>query len=338
MAAPLPFPFRLVFLKIFFYFLGMMNRDVRRYPTAMTADAPILKEYREVFQRYAADGIIDLDVRLKHKFNFRISKVEELMDGLDGVLPPTRLSQYIVTFVQEGQGKKTIGEITFPVESNTLFVIPKSVAHSSTYQPGAIKGYFLSFNLDFFLQTVFPSRHIGRRLFTTTIIPYLVLTNEQALQLTTVFEYLIEEYHGDRVNKAELLAIKTLELLILCDRFFAEAGRITGFKSSSALLEAFRDLVRKQYAQHRSVKFYANALHIHANHLNFIVKKQTGQTAKQIIDEQVLLEAKSLLNSTSLSIKEIAYRLGFEEPDRFSSFFRKHEQRSPTQYKQQYLI
>jgi AraC family transcriptional activator of pobA len=306
----------------------------------MTDDEIILKEYREVFRKYAADGIIDLDVRLKHKFDFRINRVEELMEGLNGVLPSVRLSQYFVVFLREGLGEKTIGRFSFPVQPNTLFVVPKRVTHSSRYVPDTCKGYFLSFNLDFFLQAVFPSRHIvDRGIFKAAVIPYLILGKEQAALVSAIFEYLIEEFHAERVNKSELLAIKTLELLILCDRFFTNAGHIPAPNASNMLFDQFQEAIQVNYIQEKTVKFYADALHVHANHLNFIVKKQTGQTAKQMIDEQVLLEAKSLLNSTSLSIKEIAYRLGFEEPDQFSSFFRKRQKLSPTQYKQQrYLI
>ena len=69
--------------------------------------------------------------------------------------------------------------------------------------------------------------------------------------------------------------------------------------------------------------------------MNHIVKKATGLTAKQTISKRIVIEAKYLLSSTTLSVKEIAYELGFEDANYFISFFKKEQQTTPTQYRTQ---
>ena len=89
--------------------------------------------------------------------------------------------------------------------------------------------------------------------------------------------------------------------------------------------------------EQRSVKFYADQLNVHPNYLNSIVKKQTGLTAKESIQNRLLLETKYLLHSTNLSIKEIANQVGFTDPNYFTSFFSKLENISPGNYRSSFV-
>ena len=62
-----------------------------------------------------------------------------------------------------------------------------------------------------------------------------------------------------------------------------------------------------------------------------------GKSPKTIIDERVTLEAKRLLIHTNLSIKEVGYDLGFEEPTNFIKYFRKHNNKTPIEFRESYL-
>src|SRR5258708_36073594 len=99
----------------------------------MTDDLTIIREYKEAFRKYTKDGIIDLDNRLKYKFNFQIHRLEEVVKELKGKVPPNRQSQYFITLIKRGSGQKRIGNFNFPIQNNTLMVIPKRVMHSSSY-------------------------------------------------------------------------------------------------------------------------------------------------------------------------------------------------------------
>jgi AraC family transcriptional regulator, transcriptional activator of pobA len=74
-------------------------------------------------------------------------------------------------------------------------------------------------------------------------------------------------------------------------------------------------------------------LTVHPNHLNAVVKRITGKTASQIIQEQLIVQAKSLLLTTELSIKEVAYQMGFDEPTHFNAFFKKMTQHTPAVFR-----
>ena len=84
--------------------------------------------------------------------------------------------------------------------------------------------------------------------------------------------------------------------------------------------------------------FYADKLTVHPNHLNAVVKRITAKTATAIIQDQLIISAKSLLRQTNLSAKEIAFRLHFTEPTHFNSFFKKATTFTPQQYREKHIL
>lgn len=78
-------------------------------------------------------------------------------------------------------------------------------------------------------------------------------------------------------------------------------------------------------------------MNVSEKRLNQATTKTMGKSPKTIIDERVLLEAKRLLIHTTLSVKEIGYNLGFEEPTNFIKYFRKHTQKTPIVFRERYL-
>ena len=95
----------------------------------------------------------------------------------------------------------------------------------------------------------------------------------------------------------------------------------------------FLDLLTEHHSQQRSVGFYASRLHITPKYMSSLIKEVSGRSAAQWIDEYVILEAKSLLKYSDLSIQEIAYRLNFSTQSFFGKYFKQHTGMSPGQYK-----
>ncbi|MCF0048461.1 helix-turn-helix domain-containing protein [Dyadobacter sp. LJ53] len=99
------------------------------------------------------------------------------------------------------------------------------------------------------------------------------------------------------------------------------------------ITNAFRKLVAEHFPEHKEVAYYANELHITPKYLSEVLQVELGKTAKTLIDEYVIMEAKSLLKQTSLSIQEICYWLGFEDASHFNKFFKKLTDTTPGEYR-----
>lgn len=92
-------------------------------------------------------------------------------------------------------------------------------------------------------------------------------------------------------------------------------------------------LIEKHYIDHKETGFYAEKLKITTHHLNDIVRLLRGTTVKKMINQRLILEAKRELSFGALTIKEIAFRLGFNDTSYFSRFFKKHTGKTPDYFK-----
>jgi AraC family transcriptional regulator, transcriptional activator of pobA len=302
--------------------------------SANCGDQNILHNYEVIYGKNRRNGVIDLDKHMKHSSPFQVYRLEDLMTKIDGEIPPSRQSPYMIALIKKGRGEKRIGLFNFPVKNNTLFIVPKRVVHSCKLLMSECSGYMLNFDLDFFLSSAFPKQYISnRRVLKYGIRPYMYLDDQQANVLSQIFESIISEHINGGTEKKEMIAIKLLELLIDCDRFFSKAKLIHEDQTSHPTVEKFTELVEFHYSQKRNVQYYAEALNIHPNHLNFILKKHSGLNAKESINNRIILESKFLLSYTSFIIKEIAYKLGFDDPNNFSTFFQKCTGTTPLAYR-----
>lgn len=99
------------------------------------------------------------------------------------------------------------------------------------------------------------------------------------------------------------------------------------------VFEQFIHLVRDHYKAQRSVTFYADKLCLTPKHLSNVVKGLTGKSAGAWIDDYVILEAKALLKSTTLTILQVSEALNFANQSFFGKYFKQHTGVSPTQYR-----
>lgn len=103
------------------------------------------------------------------------------------------------------------------------------------------------------------------------------------------------------------------------------------------ITSAFRQLLATHVKKEKSPSFYAAQLHISEIYLNEAVKKTTGCNITHWIMNEVILEARRLLSYSDMSVKEIAYLLGYEDYAYFSRVFKKATQTSPVAFRANYL-
>ena len=99
------------------------------------------------------------------------------------------------------------------------------------------------------------------------------------------------------------------------------------------LFEKFKALLVKEFLKQRAVGYYANRLHVTRKYLSEVIKKNSGKTAKDWIDDLIILEAKVLLQNKSITINQVSDALNFSNQSVFGKFFKKHTGLSPLQYR-----
>ncbi|MFP7655789.1 helix-turn-helix domain-containing protein [Chryseobacterium proteolyticum] len=99
-----------------------------------------------------------------------------------------------------------------------------------------------------------------------------------------------------------------------------------------ALFLKFLENVRRNFSQNYPVSYFADILGTTEAKLNEVSKLHTNKTALNVIYSLIISESKRLLLYEKLTVKEIAYQLGFNDPFYFSNFFKKHTSLSPKDY------
>ena len=109
---------------------------------------------------------------------------------------------------------------------------------------------------------------------------------------------------------------------------------IKTISSSRKLFNNFCKLLCEHCREHHEVKFYADRLCITPYYLSRITHRIFDVSPKELIDRQIVMEIKSLLTSTELSVKELAERYCFESSSYLGRYFRRHLGMTPSEYRQ----
>lgn len=160
-----------------------------------------------------------------------------------------------------------------------------------------------------------------------------VLPEHEIREFATLFRK-IQQEKATAGNKSRFMILSLLtQLYILSERRIdAERPVAAAHDSYHAKHIRFLELLEKHYAEVKSIRQYADWLHITPKHLNRINKALVNKTTSDIITGRVILEAKRMLSHTDLNFAEIALRLGYPDYAYFSKVFRKQEGVSPSAF------
>jgi len=249
-------------------------------------------------------------------------------------------------FVKDGKGKYTIDEHTFEVQPHSIYFTNPS--NYRTFSWERVEDIFLitfdeTFLKNYISQQIFEEFPF---LLTETVRPKVV-TDEYYAALTAIYLLINDNYRSDSPVKFKVIGHLLAALLLKIKAYFWEDyNPIYEGNRSSQIVIAFKRLLEKHYRDLSAgkadvvyrVQDYANAQQLHPNYLSNVIKIKTGKPIATWIAEKSTAEAKSLLLNGNLSIKEVAYKLGFTEPAHFSTFFKKHTGLTPVQYRKQHHL
>jgi AraC-like DNA-binding protein len=164
------------------------------------------------------------------------------------------------------------------------------------------------------------------------------ITEHQSETLSKSLSLLEDIFNAaDDHKQVVLQSMLKVCLSIFASLFENEIRKNTSVNSRPGIITSgFRKLLTKQFKTVKSPADYAAAMNITPSYLNEVVKDTTGRPVSYWIQNEVVLEAKRLLCYTSLSVKEIAFTLGYEDHAYFSRLFRKAAGKSAGQFRDTY--
>ena len=175
------------------------------------------------------------------------------------------------------------------------------------------------------------------------IVPPRILSEEKFKEFENLYKQIFNEYQKSSVYKNKILGNLFVVLLLkLKENFWLDYNPILEGSRNSLIVKSFKQLLESEFRKIRrkqqnevklKAQYFAEKLNLHPNYLNSVIKTKTGKSLNEWIVLRTLSTAQELLKNTTLSIKEIAYQLGFSEPTHFNRFFKKQHSTTPNSYR-----
>lgn len=237
------------------------------------------------------------------------------------LMQPRRLTTYFIVFIESGSMTYNfdLQDVTVS-EGQLLFAMPNQIFRPSPKIDG-LKYFKILFdeNTLAFLPQQFP--FLVNPLH-SQIIDFVDAARNRVRK---VFEILNQMLYVDQHPTDTEIILSYINSLLaeLNSDYFKNTEPINILNSNLSKFVEFKLMVETHLTEQPSVNAIAEKLSLTTNGLYRIVKEYSGVSPKDFFTNRLIIEAQRKLQYSSLSVKELAYELGFNDPDYFSRFFKK---------------
>ena len=245
---------------------------------------------------------------------------------------PHKVSFYQLAWINKGSATHRVDFQDICIRENEILVI----------SPGQICEFDISSDYSgkmiLFTDSFFSVSELDTIFLHTSEVFSLVKQNRVISICPLLMNSLVNLLEEEMKNESDKFQAGISQSLLRIVLFEAERNlSSTQSHNIPSIARDFYDAVEKHFKENKKLEYYTNLLAVGEKALSKEIKQLTGETPKAYIDRRVVLEAKRLLGYSSLSVKEIGFMVGFEEPSNFNNFFRKHTQLTPIQFRNESL-
>lgn len=253
---------------------------------------------------------------------------------------------YSVGLKRNINAKFNYGQQQYDFDSGVLsFVSPLQFLKIEINQDAIVypTGWLLLIHPDFLWNTPLVKKIKSYEFFQYAVNEALFLSEKEENVIVSILQNIEKEYQSNIDKFSQELIVAQLETLLIYSERFYERQFFTRKKSNCELLERFEKVFSHYFQNGKllekgipTVTDIAEQLNISPNYLGTLLRIHTKQSTQQHIQSKLIDHAKERLSTTSFSVSEIAYELGFEHPQSFSKLFKKKTQMSPLEFRQSF--
>ncbi len=256
-----------------------------------------------------------------------------------GTMSPHIHEFYQIIWFRHGNGTHRVDFTDYPVTDNTIFFVAPGQIHAFDGKEN-YEGVVILFNASFLAdeetsESVFLKYNVFNAY---DSIPYYKVNNEEAERLMGFVNEMNREYSlTEAFAHKDYMQYLVRMFLIRVQRSGkrGEEPKLYVSNIANRTLIRFRQLLEQNFRRVHTVQEYADLLNMSVRTLTKYVSQSAHRSPLQIINDRVVLEAKRLLQHTSLDIKEIGYGLGFEDPSYFAKFFKRLTGMMPSEFRKE---
>lgn len=255
-------------------------------------------------------------------------------------MPYNRRAYYKISLIR-GKNRAEYADKVIQVEKNALLFATPKVPYHWVPQDDDQSGSFCVFTADFMIKNKSGVSLDDLPIFHPGAFPVFEISDEEADEIAVTFRKMKKEIASEYEFKYDLLRNYVLELVHYGQKLQPATAVQSTQNAATRIIALFIELLERQFPIEsptqtlvlRSAKEYAERLAVHVNHLNKVLKENTGKTTTEIIAGRMVQEAKILLKQTDWNVSEIAFSLGFDEVAHFSNFFKKQTAMAPLAFR-----
>ena len=252
---------------------------------------------------------------------------------------PCRIDACVIGVGTEGETKVSLNLREYRLKKDSIFVFgPKNIlqVHSDEY----FKADVIVISPDFMRRINIDLKNMMPLFLQFAANPCLTLSPGESLSLRSFIAQVERETRGPETQFSYdiisgLIAATIYKVGDILNHYLADqpAEQNVAHNRAEEYFKRFIQLLGDHFRTERSVGFYAHQLCITPKYLTTLIKRISGQSVSEWIDNYVILEAKTLLKYSNMSVQEIAYYLNFPNQSFFGSYFKRNTAMSPSQYK-----
>lgn len=279
--------------------------------------------------------------------NFGMDRSPQLLDDGFGLystagtkrnIGPIKTEYFRIGLTVKGGAGFDVGLEKYRTQRNSiLFSIPGQVFSLHDCSPD-FTAYYMLFTEPFISDSLIGLRRKLQFPFLTyTGVQCFMLDDATAQDVQRLILLMNDEVKKNQAGCSEMIRLYIQQILVHANRNYGDI-LLSGYGAPGTLQQLYNSylkLVSHHFLTVRKVSDYAAMLHVTPDHLNRAVKSCSDKTARELIDEMMLMEAKTYLLYSSMTIAEIAYKLDFSDPSHFHHFFRKLCRKTPLEFRRQ---
>ena len=252
---------------------------------------------------------------------------------------PSRLNALIIGVGTEGETSLTSNLQEFRLKKDSLVIFsPKHILQVQSNN--RFKAHLIVIAPDFLKRINIDTKRMMPLFLQFGSLPCMELTQAESQSLRSFISMVEQELKGSETDFSSeiiggLIAATIYKVGDILTHYLTEHPEVDSpiHNRAEEYFRQFTELLGEHYKHERSVGFYARQLCITPKYLTTLIKRISGKSVSEWIDNYVILEAKTLLKYSNMSVQEIAYYLNFPNQSFFGSYFKRNAGMSPSQYK-----
>lgn len=269
---------------------------------------------------------------------------DEIQCFADESLKSVVYNFYSICIKKDFKGKLKYGQNYYDFDEGVLtFFSPGQVISTELTDDLKLSGYWLIVHPDFIQNYPLAKTIKDYGFFSYAVNEALFLSEKEETMVVSIMKNIEHEYYSNIDHYSQDVMVSHIELLLNYANRFYNRQFITRKNASNDVLVKLENLLSDYFAHGKvqelglpTVRFVSDSLNVSPNYLSDLLRTLTGQSTQQHIHNKLIEKAKEILTTTSLSVSEIAYQLGFERPQSFNKLFKSKVHVSPLEFKQSF--